>query len=202
MDPAIKHFVDSADGPLAKAMGSSYSVTGYQSRNAVIPQIKAVFEAVKSLGMHYVSDTSTFSDEGFYQRVRTSEKVLEDRSGNCIEFSILFASILESMALEPVVVFPVGHAIVGVVLSTDMYDSESCMPSISEGSIIVLRSGSKTCSVLCFESTCCAHHSCSFEDAVSIATGTINGQLSNINRRTDFSLIVEKRHGGIQPKVV
>ena len=202
LDPVIKRFIDSVDGPLAKAMGSSYAVTGYQSRDAVVPQIKAVFEAVRSLGMHYVSDTSTLSDEGFYQRVRTPEKVLEDRSGNCIEFSILFASILESMGLEPVVVFPVGHAIVGVVLSTDMYDSCSCMPPVPGDSIVVLRDGRKTCSVLCFESTCCAHRSCSFGDAVGIATDTINDQLSSINRRTDFSLIEEKRQKGIQPKVV
>ncbi len=200
--PDIKSFVDNADGPLAKAMGRNFSVTGYQLKNAIVPQIKCVFDAVKSLRLHYVSDTSTLKDEGHYQRVRTPKKVLNDRSGNCIELSILFASILESMGLEPVVVFPVGHAIVGVVLSTDMYRTDSCMPPVSEDVIIKLRDGNKTCEVLCFESTCCTHSQCSFEDSVRIATKTINSQLSNINRRKNFSLIVKERQSGIRPKVV
>ena len=200
--PDVKSFVDSADGPLAEVMGCDFSVTGYQLKDAIVPQIKGVFDAVKTLGLHYVSDTSTLSDEGCYQRVRTPEKVLVDRSGNCIELSILFASILESMGLEPVVVFPVGHAIVGVVLSTDIYRTDSRMPSISADKIIRLRDGRKICDVLCFESTCCTHSKCSFESAVEIATETINSQLSNINHRKNFSLIVKERQDGIKPKVV
>ena len=200
LDPKIQEFIDSSNGPLAKEMGDSYMVSGYQLPETIMPQIEAVFKAVQSLGMHYVSDTETLR-EGHYQRVRTPSKVLSDHSGNCIELSILYASILEAMSFETVVVFPYGHAIVGVVLHTDSYRSSAEMPSPPCNRVLNLRNGRESYKVVCFESTMCSSRSCSFKQAVESAYKTISEELDSINCRSNYTIVEKERQHGIKPRV-
>lgn len=56
LDPDVKHFVDSKDGLLSKAMGDRYIVSGYQSPSEMIPQLESVYNAIRDNGMAYVSD--------------------------------------------------------------------------------------------------------------------------------------------------
>lgn len=200
LDPKIQEFVDRSDGPLAKEMGDSYEVSGYQQPEMILPQIEAVFKAVQSLGMHYVSDTETLR-VGHYQRVRTPSKVLNDRSGNCIELSILYASILEAMSFETVVVFPYGHAIVGVVLHTDSYRSSATMPRPPCNGVLSLRNGRERYKVVCFEATMCSSKECSFIQAVESAYRTISEELDSINSRSDYTIVEKERQRGIKPRV-
>ncbi len=127
--------------------------------------------------------------------------MLENRSGNCIELSILYASILESMDFEPVIVFPQGHAIVGVVMGSEAYPSCSVLPPDYNDKLIVLGSAKNRSVVLCFESTMCANKQSTFSMAVDSAFDTISNQLSSINSRNSFTLVKKERMNGVNPKM-
>ena len=108
------------DGPIMRALAEMgvESISGYQAgpKEALI-QFMAVYEGIRSLGMRYVSDTETMKDEStFYQRVKTPSKLLSEKTGNCIELSCLFASCMESMGLHPMLIYPQGHCICGLLL--------------------------------------------------------------------------------------
>ena len=200
LDPAVQSFVVDSNGPLAKAMKGSFEVMGYQSERMVVPQIKAVYDAVKELKLHYVSDTTTYKSGSTFQRIRDPATVLSDRSGNCIELSILFASIFEAMGFEPVMIYPYGHALVGVVLGTDIYRSRSrTISQLSEQQIDMLISGKKA-RVLCIESTCCTSD-ISFDSAVHSAHNTVIKELKTIIDTKDFTFIKQKREQGINPNI-
>lgn len=105
------------------------SVTGYQVGNSkdssellnrVRKQMGGVYDGLCSLGIKYVSDTDSTGNNLRYdfQRIKHPKDVLKDRTGNCIELSCLFAAIFECMGFHPVILFPPGHAIVGVIVSS------------------------------------------------------------------------------------
>lgn len=192
----VKAFVDDRKGPLAKAMGNSYSVTGYQDPKMIMAQMQAVYEALHAYGMSYVSDTSTL--ESGFQRVRTPDKVLKDHTGNCIELSILFASIFESMGLEPVVVFPRGHAIVGVVTRTNIYDSGARPPEPNTSALRINVDKSRYFEAVFIESTMCPCDWASFSEAVKEAHSTVSKETEYISRGGRYALVKKMRKDGVK----
>ena len=207
LDPCVKELVVPRDGPVAKAMLSKnriFTIDGYQSEEGPSRMMRAAFDAVRGLNLSYVSDVSTLRDEGYYQRVRTPAKVLQDGSGNCIEFSILFASMFETMGLEPVVVFPPGHAIVGIVTSTDLYPTESGgrMGGFPYKPVRFNSDKGHFFEGVFMESTICARRDSTFEDAVGMAHALIRNHFKGISQRQDYSLISMYRFKGVKPEVV
>lgn len=200
LDPQVMSFIEKGDGPLAKAMGPGFTVTGYQVPGLIVPQIDAVYRAVRDYGMSYVSSTATLRD-GRFQRVRTPDRVLGERSGNCIDLSIMFASILEAMDFEPVIAFPYGHAIVGVVMETRAYRSGAVLSSHMKDCLIPMGDGDLRFKALFFEATMCANEELSFADAVESAYSTLHEQLRSINSASAFSLVEYGRQRGIKPIV-
>jgi hypothetical protein len=170
----IKRFVVSGDGQLAKAMGDNFIVCGYQDPKMVYPQLKALYNAVRDYGMSYVSDVIT--TESGYQRVRDPVTVLRDHSGNCIELSILFASMLESMGFRTIIVFPEGHAVVGVVMRIDGNALAKQLNIELENKVIDLRINGNMIGAVFFESTNCRDSSSRFEKAVDVATSIVSIQ--------------------------
>jgi transglutaminase-like putative cysteine protease len=77
-------------------------------------QVKALYEALRARGYIYNSVASTYFDE--LQRVRLPAESLAQNHGNCIDTTLVFASALEAIGLEPLIVFMTGHAMVGVEL--------------------------------------------------------------------------------------
>lgn len=202
LSPGVKDFVTDRSGPLSRAMGSNYIVCGYQSESKILTQLDGVWNAVVRYGMSYVSDTKTLrSDSTAYQRVRYADKVLKDHTGNCIELSILFASMFETMGFEPVVIFPYGHAIVGVVLRTDAYATSSKCPDVLSRYLVRLNLDGRYVDALPIESTCCPDKSCRLLDAVASAKSTIDAELSTINAKKDFTIVKLLRNKGIKPVV-
>ncbi len=196
LNAAVKAFVDDREGPLAKAMGSNYSVTGYQDPKMITAQMQAVYEALHAYGMSYVSDTSTL--EAGFQRVRTPDRVLADHTGNCIELSILFASIFESMGLEPVVVFPRGHAIIGVVTRTNIYDSGAKPPESSKLVLRIKVDKSRYFEAVFIESTMCPCDWASFSEAVEEAHSTVSKETEYISCRGRYALVKKMRKDGVK----
>lgn len=98
------------------------SFLGYQGdekridpQKIVDPQVKAIFTALKEDAMiTYVNSLTAFNpDEDInLQRVRLPRESLKDRQANCIDGTVLFASLLEGITLSPAIVLVPGHAFV------------------------------------------------------------------------------------------
>lgn len=109
--PALMRFLRSAAERHPDKM-----LAGYQGDPAgVEPQVRAVYDALKSdAGITYVNSLIAFSPEegAASQRVRLPRESLEHREANCIDGTVLFASLLEGISLNPAIVLVPGHAFV------------------------------------------------------------------------------------------
>ncbi len=100
----------------AAAKHPSGRLAGYQGvPEDITPQIKAIFDALKEkANITYVNSVLDFSpDQGFNgQRVRLPKESLEQHQANCIDGTVLFASLLEGISLSPAIILVPGHAFV------------------------------------------------------------------------------------------
>lgn len=81
--------------------------------DAPLEVMRATFDTLKAKGVQYVTVASNFFAPEASQTIRLPETSLADTAANCIDGSMLFASILEKAELEPVVTYVSGHAFVG-----------------------------------------------------------------------------------------
>ncbi len=89
-------------------------LAGYQSD--VTLQARAIFDALKEESqIVYVNSLIAFNpDESARgQRVRLPRETLNERQANCIDGTLLFASLLEAISINPALVIVPGHAFVG-----------------------------------------------------------------------------------------
>jgi hypothetical protein len=63
--------------------------------------------------MSYVSDPEVLSDFGATQRTRLPSQVLQSKNAQCLEGTILFATLMEAVGLHPILVRVPHHAFVG-----------------------------------------------------------------------------------------
>jgi len=94
----------------------SRSLSGYQNPD-VISQVKAIFNAVRNAKVSYVNSSVNFGTVGLTQRVRLPQESILQKSANCIDGAVLFASLFENIGLEPLIVLIPDHAFVGVRLA-------------------------------------------------------------------------------------
>ena len=90
-------------------------LVGYQIGTAeVTSQVRAIYEALVESRIAYVNSIIDFTPEiGMNnQRVRLPREALADQSANCIDGTVLFASLLEAISLNPAIVIVPGHAFV------------------------------------------------------------------------------------------
>ncbi len=89
-------------------------LVGYQGNHTLVePQVKAIYEALKQdAQIKYVNSVIDFTpDQGASnQRVRLPRESLEEGQANCIDGTVLFASLLEGVSLNPAIVIVPGHA--------------------------------------------------------------------------------------------
>lgn len=90
----------------------SGSIVGYpEGREHVYSLCCAAYRAVSSLGIHYITVPASFGVPG--QRIRFADNIYKYKQGNCLDLTLLFASLLESFGLHPVLLMQEGHAYVG-----------------------------------------------------------------------------------------
>lgn len=63
--------------------------------------------------MTYVMDPNVTSTASFVQRTRLPAEVLTTTNAQCLEGTLLFATLMESIGLQPIIVLVPGHAFVG-----------------------------------------------------------------------------------------
>ena len=111
---------------LGRRTGSS-SLEGYQGSPERIPQIvEALCDAIHDDDIAYAVPPTSWGEHG--QRVRTAEDVLEGRLGTCLDTTILMASVLEYLSIEPLIVVLPGHALVGYWRAEQHMSEDLAMP--------------------------------------------------------------------------
>ena len=101
----------------ALARGGVPRFAGYATgAQAVVPQVQAVWDTLAARGLRYV-DLATFSGgvpEVTTQYVRFLGDSVRDQGANCVDASVLLASIFRRIGLRPVLLFKPGHCFVAV----------------------------------------------------------------------------------------
>ncbi|HEY1849121.1 MAG TPA: hypothetical protein VGG37_07935 [Opitutaceae bacterium] len=100
----------------ALSAGTVRSFTGYQNgARSALAQVQAVWEALAARGLSYVNVATDSGTSAFVstQYVRFLDQSLHDRGANCVDASVLFASILRRIGLRPVLLFRPGHCFTG-----------------------------------------------------------------------------------------
>ncbi len=92
-------------------------VPGRNLERDVRAQARAVFNALKQSRLSYVSSIYTFGNyPGETERIRLPRETLNLNNANCIDVSVVFASAMENLGMQPLIVVVPGHAFVGVKL--------------------------------------------------------------------------------------
>jgi hypothetical protein len=92
-------------------------IAGYQGRRnpeRTAEQVRALFETLKAEGLSYIDSVIDFGagPGQVTQRTRLPRESLRHKSANCIDGTVLMASLLEAASLQPAIVLVPGHAFV------------------------------------------------------------------------------------------
>jgi hypothetical protein len=110
------------DGLLKEALerGAVSVFEGAQSGRParVLAQVYAVWDALRARGVHYSSITATpaHSESVFSQHVRFLDETIVNEQANCVDGTVLLASVLRRLSIEPFLVLVPGHMFLAVQL--------------------------------------------------------------------------------------
>ena len=113
-DPAVEGLIRSAANYAeSRIMTNGYGGIPNDENGSVWDRLQAIWKAQEALGLTYISTMVAFS-EGYNQRIRTPYDVLEQKSGNCIETTLLYASAAEALDLEAAIILIPGHSYIAI----------------------------------------------------------------------------------------
>ncbi|MBO9592822.1 MAG: DUF3320 domain-containing protein [Niabella sp.] len=94
---------------------------GYQSNDPerVLQIMSAIYSALQSEGIVYSSLPPGYEETG--QRLRLLNTIQQEKFGNCIDLSLLFAACLEAVGLNPILILVREHAFIGCWLQDDKF---------------------------------------------------------------------------------
>jgi hypothetical protein len=100
----------------AMAAGNVRAFTGYQyGAQSALQQAQAIWDALAARGMSYVNVATDSGTSALVstQYVRFLDQSVRDKGANCVDASVLFASVLRRIGLRPVLLFRPGHCFTG-----------------------------------------------------------------------------------------
>lgn len=188
--PAVIDIIMKASRILEK-WGDGLAFTGYQSNNPYVVkmQIAAIYTALQNEDIAYCMPPVSYELVG--QRVRTCDNVLSQKLGTCLDLSILLASCLEAVRLNPIIIFIKGHAFVGCWLEDQCF-TECIQDDISMISKRIADGINEICLV---ESTCYVNQEkIKFDNAVRAGESNLSEEVF------EFAVDVKRTRGsGIRP---
>jgi hypothetical protein len=118
--PYVYHVKRKAVEILEK-QGLKAAFEGYQSsdQERVLQIMSAIYTALQSEEIVYSSLPPGYEEVG--QRLRLLNTIQQEKFGNCIDVSLLFAACLEAVDLNPILIVVRGHAFVGCWLQDDKF---------------------------------------------------------------------------------
>ena len=166
---------------LLESQGYGRSADGYQSQTREKPYLMAacLWNVIFSQRLAYVSPPPGFARNG--QRVRLPADISTSGMTACLDSSLLFASCLELMGLNPVIALTEGHAFVGVWLIDD------CFPLLTCDDPMDLRKRVDSRDMVLFESTLATNDSpVTFEETKAAAR-----ELISEDKEKDFVFVLD-----------
>ncbi|WP_149330354.1 DUF3320 domain-containing protein [Citrobacter braakii] len=114
-DPAVDRLLK-ATSDVLRGAGKNDALDGYESksRTRVWEMASALWTAVCNLSISYALPPASFECNG--QKIRTPGAIMEGKVATCLDTTLLFASALEQMGLNPLVYLSEGHAFAGLWL--------------------------------------------------------------------------------------
>lgn len=89
--------------------------TPAEQEQSTSDQAKAIYRALQEKGLSYVKSSITFGARtDVSERIRMPHESLRSVSANCIDGVVMYASMFENLAMDPVIILIPGHALVGV----------------------------------------------------------------------------------------
>ena len=150
----------------------------------------AIYTALTEQQIIYSTIPASFEEHG--QRVRLTDSVLAQKLGTCLDMALLYASCLESIGLNALIVITKGHAFAGGWLVPETFPD----PAIDDVSLLTKRTAEGIYDITLVETTCMnMGHNADFDNAVKSA----NGKLSDPG---SFILAIDvrrARHSGVRP---
>jgi len=117
-------FVDEILGEALNS-GDTKSFAGYQgNHDDVLRELEAIWNALKERGFAYSSITrpSVNRDKVYTQHVRLIGDSIKTAQANCVDGSVLFASVFRKLGLDPFLISIPGHMFLGVYLDGEHSD--------------------------------------------------------------------------------
>ena len=104
---------------LLEQSGHGRSIDGYQSNTREKPymMLAALWNVIFNQKLAYVSPPQGFAQQG--QRIRLAADISQSQIAACLDSSVLFASCIEAMNLNPIIALSKGHAFAGAWLIDD-----------------------------------------------------------------------------------
>lgn len=183
-DPALAVLLRSA-ATLLGQHGHATALDGYQSGdpNRVYMLAASLWSAVAGCKLVYAMPPGSFEQVG--QKTRRIGTVLSDELATCLDTSLLFASGLEAMGLNPILVMTRGHCFAGVWLVNKTFQRPI------ERDCVELRKAVAAKELVVFETTLVTHHPpARFPDAISTAMGAISE-----GKESEFVAVIDVSRG-------
>jgi len=106
----------------AKELTADHRLPGYEDWKSAAAQERetyreaaAIYSALQRHGLSYVKSSQTLGGHpAVSERVRMPRLTLENRSANCIDAVVLYASLFENLGMDAQILIVPGHAYVGV----------------------------------------------------------------------------------------
>lgn len=137
------------------------SMDAYQSddKNRVRMQAAAIYATIQKYNIAYSECPASF---GSGQRIRLCETIIQQKIGNCIDLSLMYASCLEAVGIHPLLILKDGHCFLGYWLK-DISLSEAIS---DDQSILTKRVATGVNDIRVVECTCmCYGVNASYEEA-------------------------------------
>lgn len=183
----VAHLQSSVAHELERATGSS-SVQGYQEDKKRVYEIcSAIYRAIHNWGINYSNPASSFGTPG--QRIRFADAIYQYKLGTCLDTAILFASVMESCGLHPVIMLQKGHAYIGCHLV------ERYFPDIPMDDLQTIRKLADLDEFLVIETTMVTGDS-------TFAEAEAKARMDHLNIDGEFECaidVIRARYSGIRP---
>ncbi len=123
-DPVVKYYTQNIQEKLLK--GETAAVSG--NPESAIRFLCGIYEATRKSHMVYSSTkgapASLDDVNSIVQQVRLPREVITGNTGLCIELSVLYASVLSAVGLDPIIYMVPGHAYPGFKMKGQYYAIE------------------------------------------------------------------------------
>ena len=108
----------------------------------------AIYTAIAEQQIIYSTVPASFEEYG--QRVRLADSVMAQKLGTCLDMALLYASCLEAIGLNALIVITQGHAFAGAWMVPETFPD----PTIDDVSLLTKRTAEGIYDITLVETTC------------------------------------------------